>query len=115
MEICKNLNSIKHFKNSVLTIGSFDGIHCGHLEIIKDLQAIAKKKSHPSIVVTFNPHPKFVLQKHELTNWNVLTGTDKTLEFFEKRNEKRAEIARDFDCKKCSLVLRTSSLRSNFL
>ena len=42
---------------------------------------IAKKKNHPSIVITFDPHPKFVLQKHELTNWNVLIGTDKKLEF----------------------------------
>ena len=84
MDICKNLNSIKHFKSSVLTIGSFDGIHCGHLEIIKDLQTIANNKNHPSIVVTFNPHPKYVLCKNELSNWNVLTGTDKTLEIFEK-------------------------------
>ena len=41
MDICKNLNSIKHFEKSVLTIGSFDGMHCGHLEIIRDLQMIA--------------------------------------------------------------------------
>ena len=84
MDICKNLNSIKYFEKSVLTIGSFDGMHCGHLEIIRDLQTIAKKKNHPSIVITFDPHPKFILQSHELTNWNVLTGTDKKLDFFEK-------------------------------
>ena len=84
MDICKNLNSIKHFEKSVLTIGSFDGIHCGHLEIIKDLHTIAEKKNHPAIVVTFDPHPKFVLQKHELASWNVLTSTDKKLDYFEK-------------------------------
>ena len=56
MDICKNLNSIKYFEKSVLTIGSFDGMHCGHLEIIRDLQTIAKKKNHPSIVITFDPH-----------------------------------------------------------
>ena len=80
MDICKNLISIKHFEKSVLTIGSFDGMHHGHLEIIRDLQNIAEKKNHPSIVITFNPHPKFVLQNHELANWNVLIGIDKKLE-----------------------------------
>ena len=86
MDICKNLNSIKHFEKSVLTIGSFDGMHCGHLEIIRDLQMIAKKKNYPSIVITFDPHPKFVLQKHELTNWNVLIGTDKKLDYFKEHS-----------------------------
>jgi len=86
MDICKSLNSIKHFEKSVLTIGSFDGMHCGHLEIIRDLQMIAKKNFLPSIVITFDPHPKFVLQKYELTNRNVLIGTDKKLYFFKEHS-----------------------------
>ena len=46
MDICKNLNTITHFNKSVLTIGSFDGIHCGHIAIIKELLKIAESERH---------------------------------------------------------------------
>ena len=45
MDICKNLNSIKHFETSVLTIGSFDGMHRGHFEIISTLQNLASSSA----------------------------------------------------------------------
>ena len=84
MDICKNLNSIKHFKKSVLTIGSFDGMHCGHLEVIRDLKTIAEKKNHPSIVITFDPHPKLILQEDNHEHWYDLTSVDKKIELLEQ-------------------------------
>ena len=72
MDICKNLNTITHFNKSVLTIGSFDGIHCGHIEIIKELIKRAEKNKCPSIVITFDPHPKSILQKATKEKWNIL-------------------------------------------
>jgi riboflavin kinase/FMN adenylyltransferase len=42
---------------SVLTIGTFDGVHLGHHEILVDLQRIAARRGLPSVVVTFTPHP----------------------------------------------------------
>ena len=61
MDICKNLNTIAHFDKSVLTIGSFDGMHSGHMEIIKEIKLTAKSNNIPSVIVTFDPHPKLVL------------------------------------------------------
>ncbi len=84
MVICKNLNTIPHLDKSVLTIGSFDGMHRGHMEIIKDVKLKADKKYIPSVVITFDPHPKSILQSHVQENWCILTSTDKKLELLEQ-------------------------------
>ena len=84
MVICKNLNTIPHLDKSVLTIGSFDGMHRGHMEIIKDVKLKADRKNIPSVVITFDPHPKSILQSNVQRNWSILTNTDKKLELLEQ-------------------------------
>ena len=84
MVICKNLNTIPHLDKSVLTIGSFDGIHRGHMEIIKNVKLKADRKNIPSVVITFDPHPKSILQSKVQKNWSILTNTDKKLELLEQ-------------------------------
>ena len=49
---------------SIVTIGTFDGVHIGHQKIIKKLTKTAKEKQLKSIVLTFFPHPRMVLQKN---------------------------------------------------
>ena len=49
--------------NSVVTIGTFDGVHLGHQKIIKRLVKIAQDYNLQTIVLTFFPHPRMVLQK----------------------------------------------------
>src|SRR5690349_11534531 len=54
--------SFPHFAGgSVLTIGTFDGVHLGHREILADLGRRAAKRSLPAAVVTFTPHPLAVV------------------------------------------------------
>ncbi len=48
---------------TIVTIGTFDGIHIGHQKILKSLSNIAKKEGLESVVLTFFPHPRMVLQK----------------------------------------------------
>lgn len=48
-------------KGSIITIGTFDGVHIGHQEILKNLISQSKKKN--SVILTFFPHPRMVLQK----------------------------------------------------
>jgi len=48
---------------SVVTIGTFDGVHIGHNVIIKQLVTSAKKNNLESVLLTFFPHPRMVLQK----------------------------------------------------
>ena len=84
MVICKNLNTIPHLDKSVLTIGSFDGMHRGHMEIIKNVKLKAGRKNIPSVVITFDPHPKSILQSNVQKGWSILTNTDKKLELLEQ-------------------------------
>lgn len=48
---------------SVITIGTFDGVHVGHQKIIERLVNVSQNKSLESVVLTFFPHPRMVLQK----------------------------------------------------
>tara|TARA_R110002020_G_scaffold279150_2_gene494774 strand:+ start:237357 stop:238271 length:915 start_codon:yes stop_codon:yes gene_type:complete len=50
-------------QNTVLTIGTFDGVHIGHQKIIKRLVEVANNKGLQPSLLTFFPHPRMVLQK----------------------------------------------------
>lgn len=56
--------SLKNTLPSVVTIGTFDGVHIGHQKIIKRLIKVGKEKHLKSVVLTFFPHPRMVLQKN---------------------------------------------------
>lgn len=52
----------KHnFDSSVVTIGNFDGVHLGHVELFRQVRAASAQRGLPSVVVTFDPHPLTVL------------------------------------------------------
>lgn len=57
--------AVPHFKSSVLTIGSFDGVHLGHQKLIRKLVQTARENNTESIVCTFRPHPRVVLRPTE--------------------------------------------------
>ena len=62
MILIKGLEGLKRqFKDPVLTIGNFDGVHIGHQKIIKKVVEEAKKYSGTSVAMTFEPHPIKVL------------------------------------------------------
>lgn len=53
----------KNTRGSIVTIGTFDGVHIGHKAILKRLIDSAKKNDLESVVLTFFPHPRIVVQK----------------------------------------------------
>ncbi|MBS9774963.1 MAG: bifunctional riboflavin kinase/FAD synthetase [Tenacibaculum sp.] len=62
----KVINSIFNFNSiqkTYVTIGTFDGVHLGHQKVIKKLVEDAKKDNSKSVLLTFFPHPRMVLQK----------------------------------------------------
>ena len=61
MRIFEGLTDLSHIKNAVVTIGTFDGVHLGHQEILKTLIAEAEKCEGESVLLTFYPHPRMVL------------------------------------------------------
>lgn len=58
----RNLNNLPD-KPTVVTIGTFDGVHIGHQKIIKRLINTGKTEGLQSVILTFFPHPRMVLQK----------------------------------------------------
>ena len=62
----KSYNSLDNFKSdfkTIVTIGTFDGVHVGHSYIINYLNKIAKREGGESVLLTFSPHPRLVINK----------------------------------------------------
>lgn len=69
-----SIENLPAFKNPVLTIGSFDGIHAGHKAILKNVVAEARNADGESIVITFEPHPRKIIQPDK--SLGLLTSLD---------------------------------------
>ena len=65
MNIFTEIEKIKNCDDCVLTIGSYDGLHRGHQDIIKTLTTTAAAKSKKSALITFAPHPRHVLDNNK--------------------------------------------------
>ena len=63
MLVHRDLNALPQFKNAVVTIGTFDGVHAGHRKIIEQLKAEAKQISGETVIITFHPHPRQVVRE----------------------------------------------------
>ena len=63
MKVVKSIENYSSKKKSIITIGTFDGIHIGHQEIIKSLVKQSISKNALSLILTFFPHPRMVLNK----------------------------------------------------
>ena len=63
MSKVKNIEAYKPIKKAVITIGTFDGVHIGHQKIVNRLIENSIQHDLVSIILTFFPHPRMVLQK----------------------------------------------------
>jgi len=70
--------------NAVVTVGVFDGVHCGHDAIIRRLLDAAREKKGESVVVTFWPHPRLFLTP-EGAGLKYLSTLREKRELFEKK------------------------------
>ncbi len=61
MQIVNDISLLSSYKDVVLTIGSFDGVHSAHQKIIRKLTAIADEIKGVAMVVSFQPHPRTVI------------------------------------------------------
>lgn len=61
MQVHQDIHHLPVFKNAVITIGTFDGVHEGHHQIINQLKKEAKNIDGESVIITFHPHPRLIL------------------------------------------------------
>ena len=82
MKVFRDSDKFEFDNRSVVTVGTFDGVHLGHKKIIEKLNDIKKSKKLRSVIVTFDPHPQIVL-KNKTKDIKILTTTDEKLKLFE--------------------------------
>ena len=81
MQIIRNLADAQLTIPTVLTIGTFDGLHLGHQALIAQLKTAAQKRQAQTAVITFHPRPKTVLAPHRPVN-DYLTTSEERLALF---------------------------------
>ncbi len=82
MRVFTDLQQLPHFQNTVITIGSFDGVHLGHRRILEQVRSLAHTCGGESVVITFDPHPRTVLRPAE-QHFKLLTTTEEKIDLLE--------------------------------
>jgi len=83
MQIHHDIANLPKFKNAVITIGTFDGVHLGHKQIIDNLKAEAANAHGESVIITFHPHPRKVVSS-VITGVRLINTLPERIELLEK-------------------------------
>jgi len=81
MQVHFQIDQLPSFRNAVLTIGSFDGVHAGHQSILESLKKNAEAVQGETIVITFHPHPRRILNNVDAPS--ILTSLEERIERFQ--------------------------------
>ncbi len=82
LKIFHSINDFSSTKKTILTLGTFDGVHIGHKKILKKLTQNTENQKYESLVLTFFPHPRMVLQEH--SDIKLLNTIDEKIDLLEK-------------------------------
>ena len=61
MQVHYDIETLPLFRNAIITIGTFDGVHLGHRQVIDKLKTEAKAANGETVIITFHPHPRKVV------------------------------------------------------
>ncbi len=67
MKLFNKISEVTDISNSIITVGTFDGLHIGNQKILKRLKEESNTNGWKEVVVTFDPHPQIVLEKRGTT------------------------------------------------
>lgn len=82
MQVHRNISQLPPFRNAVITIGTFDGVHQGHHSIISQLKKEAVNIDGETIIITFHPHPRRIVGK-ESQSVQLLNSLSEKIRHFE--------------------------------
>ena len=83
MKVYRNIIEARNIPRAVVTIGTFDGVHLGHQAIFNKMKALAQDIGGETVVVTFSPHPRQVLNI-DSSNLRFLCTPEEKLKKFEE-------------------------------
>lgn len=82
MQVHYNIEQLPGFRNAVITIGTFDGVHLGHQQILNHLKEEAARINGETVIITFHPHPRKVVSS--TSNLQLINTLDEKIELLEK-------------------------------
>lgn len=82
LNIFHSINDFSSTKKTILTLGTFDGVHIGHKKILERVIQKTENENYESLVLTFFPHPRMVLQEH--SDIKLLNTIDEKIVLLEK-------------------------------
>lgn len=83
MKVYRSVDEIPSIKNPVVTLGTYDGVHLGHQEIISFLKKNAKRTGGETVLFTFHPHPRMVLYPED-HGMKLIQSIDERIEKLER-------------------------------
>ncbi|MEI6947741.1 bifunctional riboflavin kinase/FAD synthetase [Paraflavisolibacter sp. H34] len=83
MQVHRSLASLPSFRNAVITIGTFDGVHLGHQKIIAALLEEARRVQGESVIITFHPHPRKVV--HPDQSLQLINSLEERIELLQQK------------------------------
>ncbi len=93
MQIIWNINTLPPAESSVVTLGTFDGVHLGHQTILAELKTRANNLQARATMVTFEPHPQLVLNNPSRPPHEVLTTIEEKIEILNQLGLDRLVVA----------------------
>jgi len=90
--IFRSLEEVPFDSRSVITVGSFDGLHRGHQAIIAELKKEARAQKYSTTAITFDPHPQVVLQRPDKPPAQILTTTEEKIALLQRENIDRIVV-----------------------
>jgi len=92
MNVYKNIAEIGYDLNTVITVGTFDGVHKGHQNLINKLLKLSEEVALRHILITIHPHPQIVLKKENKPKIHLLNTIDERIELFDKNHVKNVLV-----------------------
>ena len=83
MQVHRNIDQLPLFRNAIVTIGTFDGVHMGHRQIIDNLKTEARKNNGETVIITFHPHPRKVVSS-TILGIRLINTLDEKIELLEQ-------------------------------
>jgi len=83
MQVHRDIENLPAFRNAVVTIGTFDGVHMGHRQVIDKLKTEARAVNGETVIITFHPHPRKVVSS-TILGIRLINTLDEKIELLEQ-------------------------------